>query len=98
MSCGVGQRLGLDLALLWLWCRPVATAPIRPLAWEPPYASGNSPRKGKKKKKKKRQKKKKKKKKKKRQKKKKKKKEHKCILISEGSQSEKDSYGLIPAM
>ena len=21
-----------DLMLLWLWCRPVATAPIRPLA------------------------------------------------------------------
>ena len=21
-----------DLALLWLWCRPAATAPIRPLA------------------------------------------------------------------
>ena len=27
-----------DLALLWLWCRPAAVAPIRPLAWEPPYA------------------------------------------------------------
>ena len=26
--------------MLWLWCRPVATAPIRPLAWEPPYAAG----------------------------------------------------------
>ena len=25
---------------LWLWRRPVATAPIRPLAWEPPYAAG----------------------------------------------------------
>ena len=24
--------------LLWLCHRPVATAPIRPLAWEPPYA------------------------------------------------------------
>ena len=23
-----------------LWCRPVATAPVRPLAWEPPYAAG----------------------------------------------------------
>ena len=23
-----------------LWCRPAATAPIRPLAWEPPYAAG----------------------------------------------------------
>ena len=29
-----------DLALLWLWCRPAATSPIRPLAWEPPYALG----------------------------------------------------------
>ena len=29
-----------DPVLLWLWCRPVATAPIRPLAWEPPYAVG----------------------------------------------------------
>uniref|UniRef100_A0A8D0RVC5 Cytochrome c domain-containing protein n=3 Tax=Sus scrofa TaxID=9823 RepID=A0A8D0RVC5_PIG len=28
------------LALLWLWRRPVATAPIQPLAWEPPYATG----------------------------------------------------------
>ena len=27
-------------ALLWLWRRPVATAPIQPLAWEPPYAAG----------------------------------------------------------
>ena len=29
-----------DPALLWLWCRPVATAPIQLLAWEPPYAAG----------------------------------------------------------
>ena len=28
-----------DPVLLWLWCRPVATAPIGPLAWEPLYAS-----------------------------------------------------------
>ena len=28
MSCGVGHRHGLD------------PAPIRPLAWEPPYAMG----------------------------------------------------------
>ena len=28
----------LDPALLWLWHRSVATAPIRPVAWEPPYA------------------------------------------------------------
>ena len=39
MSCGIGRRQGLDLALLWLWCRPAAAAPIRPLAWEPPYAT-----------------------------------------------------------
>ena len=40
MSCGVDHRCSLDLVLLWLWCRPAATAPIRPLAWEPPYAMG----------------------------------------------------------
>ena len=40
MSCGVGCRRGSDPALLWLWHRPVATAPIQPLAWEPPYAAG----------------------------------------------------------
>ena len=40
MSCDVGRRHGLDPALLWLWYRLVATAPIRPLAWEPPYAVG----------------------------------------------------------
>ena len=40
MSYGVGCRRGLDPVLLWLWCWPVATAWIRPLAWEPPYAVG----------------------------------------------------------
>ena len=41
MSCGVGRRLSLDLALLWLWRRLAAIAQIiRPLAWEPPYAAG----------------------------------------------------------
>ena len=40
MSCGVGRRRGLDTELLWLWRRLVATAPIRLLAWEPPYAAG----------------------------------------------------------
>ena len=40
MSCGVGRRHGSDPALLWLWCRPVAVAPIRLLAWEHPYAVG----------------------------------------------------------
>ena len=29
-----------DPALPWLWCRSVATAPIRPLAWEPPHGAG----------------------------------------------------------
>ena len=29
-----------DLAWLWLWCRPAATARMGPLAWEPPYAVG----------------------------------------------------------
>ena len=40
MSCGVVQRHGLDLMSLWLWRRPMATAPIRALAWKPPYAVG----------------------------------------------------------
>ena len=41
MSCGVGLRCSLDLALLWQ--RPATTAPIGPLAWEPPYAVGVAP-------------------------------------------------------
>ena len=45
MSCGVGCRLGLDSALLWLWRGPAAIALIRPLAWEPPYAMGMAPKK-----------------------------------------------------
>ena len=44
VTCGVGcsTRLGsrVAVALLWLWRRPVATAQIQPLAWEPPYAVG----------------------------------------------------------
>ena len=40
MSCGVGCKRGSDLALLWLWRRLAATAPIQLLAWEPPYAVG----------------------------------------------------------
>ena len=39
-SFDVGLRCGLDLVLLWLWGRPVATAPIQPLSLEPPYALG----------------------------------------------------------
>ena len=38
---GVGRRRGSDNPeLLWFWRGPVATAPIGPLAWEPPYATG----------------------------------------------------------
>ena len=40
VSCDVGHRRGLDPTLLWRWHRPVAAAPIGPLAWEPPYAAG----------------------------------------------------------
>uniref|UniRef100_A0A480G0Y1 Uncharacterized protein n=1 Tax=Sus scrofa TaxID=9823 RepID=A0A480G0Y1_PIG len=40
MSCGVGHRQSSDPKVLWLWCRPAATAPIQPLAQEFPYASG----------------------------------------------------------
>ena len=56
MSCGVGCRLSSDPKLLWLWRRPLATAPIRPLAWEPPYAMGAALEKYKKTKKKKKKK------------------------------------------
>ena len=38
----VGHRCGLDLALMWLWCRLAAATPIRPLTWELPYAMGVS--------------------------------------------------------
>ena len=40
MSCGVDLGDSSDLVLLGLWCRPAATGPIPPLAWEPPYAAG----------------------------------------------------------
>ena len=40
MSCGMGHRRGSDPVLLWLWHRPTAAVPVRPLAWEPPYAAG----------------------------------------------------------
>ena len=53
VTCGAGHRLGLDPALLWLWCRPAATAPTGPLAWEPPYATGAALEKAKRRKKKK---------------------------------------------
>ena len=38
VSCRGGQKCSSDLAWLWLWRGPAATAPIRPLAWEPPCA------------------------------------------------------------
>ena len=40
VSCGVGCKYSSDPVLLWLWYRPAATAPIRPVAWETPYAAG----------------------------------------------------------
>ena len=53
MSSGVGCRRSSDPALLWLWRRLVAIAPIGPLAWEPPCAMGMAPEKAKRQKKKK---------------------------------------------
>ena len=43
VSCGVGHTHGLDPVLLWLWLWLwlATTAPIWPLAWEPPCASGS---------------------------------------------------------
>ena len=40
VGCGVGHRYSSDPVLLWR--RPVAIAPIEPLAWEPPYAASVS--------------------------------------------------------
>ena len=40
MSCDVGHSHGLDLALLWVWCRLAAASLTWPLAWEPPNAVG----------------------------------------------------------
>ena len=40
LTYGVGCKHGLDPELLWLWRRPIAIAPIRPLPWELPYAMG----------------------------------------------------------
>ena len=37
---GVGCRCGWDPVFQWLWCRPVAVAPIWRLAWEFSYAVG----------------------------------------------------------
>ena len=40
MSRGVGRRQGSDLALLWLWCRPVVAALISALGRELSHATG----------------------------------------------------------
>ena len=40
MTYGVGCRCSSDPELLWLWCRPAAAAPIRPLDWDSPCAPG----------------------------------------------------------
>ena len=40
LVCSIGCRESWDLALLWLWCRLAADAPIQPLAWELPCATG----------------------------------------------------------
>ena len=52
MSCGVGHRGSSDLALLWLWYKLAAVAPIGPPAWEPPHAMGVAQKSKKRKKKK----------------------------------------------
>ena len=31
------RTISSDPALLWLWCRLAATAPVQPLAWGLPY-------------------------------------------------------------
>ena len=40
--CHELSRRGSNLILLWLWHRPAAVAPIQLLAWEAPYASGET--------------------------------------------------------
>ena len=40
MSYGVGCRCSWDAMLLWLWCRPAAAAPMKPLTWELRNAAG----------------------------------------------------------
>ena len=37
---GVGRGCGSYSELLWLSCRLATVAPIRPLAWQLPYAAG----------------------------------------------------------
>ena len=40
LSYSIDGRCSSDLVLLWLWCRLAAVAPVRPVAWELPYAVG----------------------------------------------------------
>ena len=54
MSCDAGHRRSSDPTLLWLWRRLAATALIRPLSWEPLYATEAALEKAKRKKKRKR--------------------------------------------
>ena len=51
--CRLQTQLGSGIAVAVAVVRVVATAPIRPLAWEPPYAAGAAQRNSKKTKKKK---------------------------------------------
>ena len=39
LSCGAGRRCGSGQALLWLWYRLAAAAPMISLAWETAYAA-----------------------------------------------------------
>ena len=36
----VAARCGSDPSLLWLWHKPAAATPFRPLSWELPHATG----------------------------------------------------------
>ena len=56
MSCDVGRRRHLDLALLCLHCRPADKAPIGPRAWEPSCDAGVACKKNKRQKRKRRRK------------------------------------------
>ena len=40
LDLSIGCKHGLDLVLLWLWCRLAAATLILPLAWEFPYDAG----------------------------------------------------------
>ena len=51
MSCGVGCRRDLDLALLWLWGGLPAASLTKPLAWKFSYVAGAALKRPKKKKK-----------------------------------------------